>query len=187
MLVLLYSSKFAWILKILIHNFKDFLQIPLTFPKKMLHFWHKLRTSPSKVGVVYDLSTGWDRMECQNFGSLWKVFELLLCRRSRRKRRLRRNYFMGTIQRFVGNICKNSVYTDWNMCIVSWRIICAHFDITHQAHFTASWKIRISCHMCAYQEIIMTFGFLKQFNLSHFDSSYSNLLWRSNQLIKFSS
>ena len=74
---------------------KDFLKIPSTFPNKMLHFWHKFLTSPSKVEGGYDLSTGW--MGCQNFVSLWKLFELLLCRHSRRKRRLRRNHIRNDI------------------------------------------------------------------------------------------
>ena len=59
------------------------------------------------------------------------------------------NSFVGTIQRFVENMYKNSVYADKNMCTLSWRIIYAHFDITNQAHFTASWKIWI-CAICVH-------------------------------------
>ena len=77
------------------------------------------------------------------------------------------NSFIVTIQRFVENIWKNSVYADQNMCIVSWRIIYAHFDITHQAHFTTNSLIWISCHMCAYQEYNMIFGFFEAEKLCH--------------------
>ena len=72
-----------------------------------------------------------------------------------------------TIQRFVESIYNNSDYADQNMCIILWRIIYAHFDITHQAHFTVSWKIWNSCHMCAYQENIMIFGFFEAISFCH--------------------
>ena len=51
------------------------------------------------------------------------------------------------------------------MCaMLPWKI-CNSFDITHQAHIRGCWKIRISCHMCAYQKNIMIFGFLESMKL----------------------
>ena len=47
------------------------------------------------------------------------------------------------------------------MYIIRLRKIYAHLDITHQAHFTVSWKIWILCHMSAYQENIMKFWFFE--------------------------
>ena len=58
------------------------------------------------------------------------------------------------------------------MCaMLPWKI-CKQFDITHQAHIKGSWKIWISCHMCAYQKNIMIFGFLKSMKSCHTMSTF---------------
>ena len=62
---------------------------------------------------------------------------------------------------------KNSDKADQKLYTISWRIIRSDFDINHQAHITANSKIQILCHMCAYQEIIMIFGFLKKIEVCH--------------------
>jgi len=70
--------------------FSKFLRL---FPNEMLYFWHKVRTSPSKVrGVRFD--DGWD---VRILGPL-EVFELLLCRHTRRKRQLEK--FTGPRRKF---------------------------------------------------------------------------------------
>ena len=82
-------------------------------------------------------------------------------------------FFIETIQRFKENIWGNSDYADRNMCaMLSWKI-CNSFDITHQAHIRGGWKIWISCHMCAYQENIMIFGFLKSMKLCRTMSTFA--------------
>ena len=53
------------------------------------------------------------------------------------------------------------------MYIIRLRKIYAHLDITHQAHFTVSWKIWILCHMSAYQENIMKFWFFEGMQFCH--------------------
>ena len=62
---------------------------------------------------------------------------------------------------------ENSDKAHRKLCIVRWWKICAHFDIAHQARFSAGWKIWISCHMCANQNYISIFSFFKAIKSCH--------------------
>ena len=64
-------------------------------------------------------------------------------------------------------MCKNSGGIILEMYTVWWRIIYNLLDITHQAHITGTWKLWISCHMCAYRNYIFIFEFFRAMWLCH--------------------